>query len=290
MRASRRVDFVPVVQAGAGNRDPAHLHRAQAGHGGERSGASYLGADVLDHRDRLAGRKLVGDRPAGGAGFLAEIPLQSQVVDLDHHPVDLVGQGIAALRLLPEVGQNPLDAPHYPRFLQIYPQPPAGESLEQLVVGLEGGGVDPADAVAEDLQRPPGGYRRVELAQASGAGIAGIGKTRVPLLFALAVEGLEVGEVHVDLPPHFEKRGRVVRQCEGDRGDGLEILCDLLAGGAVSPCGADLQDPLAVNQLDRYPVHLQLAGVIDLLAGGQKTLDPGIEFAHFLFAEGVFQR
>ena len=90
-----------VVQRGPGDGDPAHLHRGEEGHRGERAGAADVDLDGLHPRPRLLGGELVGDGPAGALRDLPQPPTGVLAVDLHHHPVDVVGQGVAALQ---EVG------------------------------------------------------------------------------------------------------------------------------------------------------------------------------------------
>src|SRR4030065_354840 len=75
-------DLVFVVEGGhldggAGEDDGLHH-----GAGGERSGAADGDEDVLDDGRLLLGRELIGDGPAGAAGYLAEVALEGERIDL----------------------------------------------------------------------------------------------------------------------------------------------------------------------------------------------------------------
>ncbi len=149
--------------------------------------------------------------------------------------------------------------------------------------------LDSADPVADDLQRPAGGNGGIELAQAAGGGVAGVGEDRLSGLLPLAVQSLEIMQVHVDLAADLEQRRIIPLQHQRHGWHGLQIFSDLLAGCAVPPGGAELQPAIAINQLDRHPVHLQLADIIERLFTVQKTPGAGIELAHLRGIEGILQ-
>ncbi len=192
------------MQAGAGDDDPADLHRSQLGHRGDGPGAADLKQDVVDGGDRLAGRELVGDGPARGAGLFAQFPLQGQAVDLDHHTVDFVRQLVPSLEQVGIDREYLGEAFYRPGLFRVDSQPPLAQLFQQLRMSVRQRSFEEADAVAKDLQRPAGGDRRIELAQAAGGGVAGIGEVGQALLLPRFVEGLKSGQLHVDFAPYFQ--------------------------------------------------------------------------------------
>ena len=58
----------------------------------------------------LLGGELVGDGPAGRPGGRSEPALEREVVDLDHHPVDLVVEVVAVLLPPPAEGEDVVEA------------------------------------------------------------------------------------------------------------------------------------------------------------------------------------
>lgn len=119
------------MQAGPRDHYATDFHRLQVGDRGDGAGTAYLQADGFDHGLRLARRKFEGHRPARRATDLAEFPLQGQIVDLDHHAVDLHGQGIAARLQLPVVTDDPAPPLDHGRSCQVDRQTPALQVLQQ---------------------------------------------------------------------------------------------------------------------------------------------------------------
>ena len=79
-------------------------------------------------------------------------------------------------------------------------------------------------------------------------------------------------------------------ETQGDGGHGAQVVGDVLAGPAVPAGGADLQHPLAVDQLHGQPVELGLDHIGQLLAlQPQEALDAGVEVANAVLVEGVVQ-
>ena len=222
----------------------------------------------------------------------AEPPLQLDVVDLDHHAVDLEVQRAAAL--LP--GQAALDD----RLLGLEPLDVAvdaeavlAQPLERLPVRAEADALGDADAVAPHRQRPVGGEARVELADGPRRRVARVHEGRQAALGAALVERGEVGQRHVDLAADLEQR-RGVLDPQRDRGDRAQVVGDVLADLAVAARRAALEHAVAVEQRDRQPVDLRLGDegegrVLDPLAGEvvAHAVDPG---AQLLLGAGVGER
>ena len=185
-------------------------------------------------------------------------PLQGEVVDLDHHAVDLVVE-VVTVRL-PAAGRRratscePVDQPR----LGVDREPGLPEPAERgRLAGAELGGRagplrpgrrhDLADLVGPERERP-----RLAVIAASfwrsepAAELRGLTNRRSPGLGLAPVEVLEGGDRHVDLAAHLEHaRGRAARprvETIGHGGDGGHVGGHVLAGDAVAP-GGGLDEP-----------------------------------------------
>ncbi len=124
---------------------------------------------------------------------------------------------------------------------------PGGESPEDLALRAESRSFRRADSVTEHGKRPLSRDPRVELAERSRRGVAGIGEGGFSLLFPAAVQFAEGIPFHAHLAPHLDpfRHGRnavfaaggVIRMAgndEGNRGDRPEVERDILAHGSVA--------------------------------------------------------
>ena len=91
------LDLRGVVQRGQPDGRPGHLDRFHVGERRDPAGPADVDADVEKFGGRLFRWVLVGDRPARRARGRSEPALQRHLVDLDHHPVDLVIDVVAVL-------------------------------------------------------------------------------------------------------------------------------------------------------------------------------------------------
>ena len=90
------LDLRGVVQSGQADRrtgDPYRVHERERG---DPAGAPDVDPDVTQDRLGLFRRVLVGHRPPRRTRGGAEAALLGEIVDLDHHTVDLVLDGVAA--------------------------------------------------------------------------------------------------------------------------------------------------------------------------------------------------
>src|SRR5690606_2883466 len=158
------LDLVHIVQGCIGYGHTGYLHRAQASHGRYRPGAAHLELHIQQLGHLFTGGKLVGDRPARLAGAKTQLPLPAQVVDLEHYPIDFVGQAIAPLTDIPVILQAAFDALDQLEFAADQ-QTPVPQSVQDAYLGIGQLALEAADAVAAELQRTLGGNVRIELAQ-----------------------------------------------------------------------------------------------------------------------------
>ena len=142
------------------------------------AGAPDRHHDVEQPGGALLGRELVGHRPAGRLGGEAELALQAEVVDLQHHAVDLVGEVVAVLLPVHAVGVGVVEAVEH-LDLGVHREAHRRQELEGLVVvGERRAAHDLAELVAPERQLPGRGDGGVLLAQRAGRGVAGVGVDR----------------------------------------------------------------------------------------------------------------
>ena len=173
------LDLVLVVERRIRHDDATHRDGSKLGDRSERAGAPDLDLDGLDDRRRLLGRELMRERPARRARHEAEPALQSEVVDLVDHAIDVVAER-RALRLDRAImGQHLLGRAAKPHQL-VGRQAEAREGLYHAQLGRGGQRRNFTPGIGEELQRPARGDRRVELAQRARRGVARIGKRAFP--------------------------------------------------------------------------------------------------------------
>ncbi len=283
--------LVEVVERRPRDGRTGHLDRRQMRHGSERPGAPDVGHDVLDERLDLLGRVLVGDRPARRVRNHPQPSLELERIDLDDHAVRAVRELVA--RLLPALDEadHTIDvevraAVRLDREAERL-QPIQGRCLS-LHAALLDEHVEPCG------EAPAGGYRRVNLAQRTGAAVTWVGIQRQPGLLALGVDARELGLGHVHLAAHLDADRFV--QALGHVLDGAQVRRHVLAGRAVAASRALREGAVDIAQADRQAVDLQL-GVI--AQGGrlvsavplpQQAPHAGIEGAQLVDAEDVVER
>ena len=284
-------DLVGVVERGVldgGAGDPGGLHdavrRDPAGAADVDLDREQLGVDLL-------GGVLEGDRPARRPAGRAQPPLQRDVVDLDHDPVDLVGRDRVAV--VPGLLDEALDLLQRRQHLDLVGgrQAPGRQRAVGLGLGRRLEALPLADAVADHAERPGGGDPRVLLAQRPGGGVAGVGEDGLARLGHRDVEPLERLDRQEHLAAHLDQRGdrEVVARGQPvrDRVDGLDVGRDVLAGPAVAPGQGTDQATVLVEQVDRQAVHLELAQqgrVRDAVAR-----EPGVPGGELVVGEGVVE-
>ena len=169
------VDVLFIVEGRLSHGGAADHHRLENGVGVEAAGAPHVDAYVQQAADRLLRREFVGDGPSGLPAHHAQLLLQSEGVYLDHHAINFVGQVVAFLQPFvivivglghgtasPVVGIDAKTQAAEP--LQAFPMA-FGTSLVPCISQ----GVDP------NLEIAGRGYFGVQLADASRAGVPGVG-------------------------------------------------------------------------------------------------------------------
>ena len=279
-----------VVQRGDAHLRAADDHRLQHRERCEHAGAAHRHLDLPQPRHRLFRRKLVRRRPARFAAHRAQLALEREVVHLDHHAVDRVLEVGAPLHpRLAEVG-------HLVDCLKAHGvgaggKTSLGEPSQRLPVRVGRLAVlGPADLVADHVKAAARGHRRVELPQRARGGIARVHVELLAGCGALRIEPLELRARHVDLAPHLEGGGRArYLECERDRADGAQVLCDVLAPRSVAARRSPHKAAALVHQRDRQPVNLGLADHCEPLPFEQPG-DTGVPGAQILGIEHVAER
>ena len=244
------VDLVLIMQGRPADHDAADTDRPHDGDRREDPCPPHLDDDRFDDRLFSDSGEFAGDRPAGAAGNETEALLQSKVVHLDHHPVDLIGEPVPDLadvliiaNALFYVGGR-LD-----QFIDR--EAPGGKRPEDLALRPKGGPLRRADRIAEHREGPFCRHPRVELAERSRRRVPGIGEGRLSLRFATVVQVAEGLPLHAHLPPdldpfrndrHGDPAGCIFIPAgddKGNRGYRSEVQRDILADGPIPPRGSD---------------------------------------------------
>ena len=168
-----------VVERGELHGHARHLHRLELRERDHVAGPAHVPGDPLELGGGRARRELPGDRPARLAADHAELALQLEVVDLDHHAVDLEVEPVAAL--LPGVagGDDCVEVVVH-LDVRVHPEAVLAQPLERL--GLRASNSSPSSApiaVAPHRQRPRGRELRVELADRAGGRVARVREGRL---------------------------------------------------------------------------------------------------------------
>ncbi|MCY1518671.1 hypothetical protein D9M68_533940 [compost metagenome] len=285
------------MQRGIGHGHTGHLDRLQPRHRGHRTGTADLELHVEQLGEFFLGRKLAGDGPVRRARTKAQLLLILDVVDLEHHAIDVVGQAHAPLADIAVVIQAGL---HTLGQFQLAADgdAPGPELLEHADLGRRQCAAVQADAIAAELQRPAGGDPGVKLAQAAGSGIARVGEGLATAFRLARIELVKTGLGHEDLATHLQQCWPAFAlQPERHVADGAHIGADVLANAAVTAGGATHQLTVLVQQADRQAIQLGLAAVLHLGASAeqvaasqaQSASNAAIEGTQVLLLEGVAQ-
>ncbi len=86
---AKSLNFIGIMQRGIADQHTSHLNRFQTRHRRNRPSAPDLKLNIAHKSHLLLSRKFKRHRPARRAGHKAQLFLQSQRVDLNHHAVDI---------------------------------------------------------------------------------------------------------------------------------------------------------------------------------------------------------
>ena len=185
---------------------------------------------------------------------------------------------------------NPIDAAAQAGF-GIYRQAPLRHGLQELLLIGESKSRNFPRGIAIDTQGPGRGDAGIQLAQAPGGGVAGIGKQRFTLGMSLEVQCLEFVPVHEHLATNLQQPGNIGQrpQGQGYSPDSAQVEGDVLASDAVAPGGTLNETPLLIDQLHRQAVQLGLGHILNGGIGPQCPAHPLIESLQLFLAHGVDQ-
>ena len=128
---------------------------------------------------------------------------------------------------------------------------------------------------------------RIELAQRTRRGVAGIGKQRFLVFLALPVQGFKAVVRHIDFTADFQIRNIVARQDAGNGLDRPEIFRNILTDKAIPARGTAYKAAVPVFQRNRQTVDLAFHGIFRRIT--ECFLGAGKERAEFLIRKHVGQ-
>ena len=274
------------MQRSPADGDSAQRNRLQQRHRRQRPGAAHLHLNLMNPCHRLARGVLVGNGPSRSLRRGAHLRLQGDGVHLDHHAVNLIGQRLAlGFPLLAEL-QGLLDIPAVPP-VGIHLEAQRRKSSQRLPVLRKRRACIDQQAVAEEVQAALGHDARLQHADGTGGGVAGIGKLRQTLPLSLRVDPLERLAAEDHLAAHFQVRPQFgLRQSRAiqrkrQRADRARILRHLLSHRSVaSRDGPAQQDPL-VEDRHAHAVHLQLGDILHPVLA-RAFANPAVELKQLL--------
>ena len=101
--------FIHVVQGGIGDHHTGNLDRFETCHGCHRTGTPHLEFNVEQLGKFFLGWVFMGNGPMRGARTKPQLLLILDVVDLEHHTVDVIGQAHTTLANIAVVVQASLN-------------------------------------------------------------------------------------------------------------------------------------------------------------------------------------
>ena len=272
--------LVLVVQRGHADRRPADEDRLEFGKGRGLALAADRHVDGPQPSGLFLGGELVRDGPLGCAARAAEHPLLREIVDLDHHTVDLVGEVVAVLDTVGDVGLDRLEIVDHAELV-VDREPERAQHLQGARVrGNLGCARNLAQPVGEERELARRGHGGVLLAQRAGGRIA---RVRVPGLARRLLRRVEIGEDgnrHEHLAAHLEHRGCTRGQRVGHRGDRAHVGRDVLADAAIAARRGAHQAAALVTDGHGQTIELELAregGHRHAAETAHGALGPGIE-------------
>ena len=255
--------FVEVVQAGPFHRRAGQLHRSQIGDRCQDAALADLHIDGFDDGLSLFSGKLVGDAPAWRPARRAELVPQGQLVDLDHHAIDLIVQlapsrvpGIAegnglldgrrSLNMrIDRHAQGPQTGQRVPMRM------PQGSGERPRGIGKKGQVAGSGHPGIEELQRPCG--RR-----------AGIGQQGLIGLLPESIEFIEGGVGHVNLATDLQFLGHLLpgQERQGHGPNRADVGGHVVAGLPVPARDGQRQVAPSIAKTDGQAVYLEFNDIV----------------------------
>ena len=251
------LDFLLIVQRGARHGAAGKKDRLQLRHRCQDARAPHLHSDRMELRLRALGFVLISHRPARRLRGTAHRLLRRHARHLHHRAVRFVRQRAAHGVQFADGGEDSLQvirAPEAIRFAQTH----AIKQRVELRDRLQRHALRRAEAVEDNVQRPPRRDARVELLERPGGGIARIRKARLPRGRALFIHRAKGRRRHEDLAAHLQQPRRTRRQRQREPANGARIRRDVIARRPVAARGRVLQRAVFITHGNRHAVHLRL--------------------------------
>src|SRR5512140_2373778 len=291
-------DLVPVVQRGSGYENAAHVDRGKIRYRGRPSQAAYLDHDASNDRQCLLGGKLPGDGPAWRTTVEAQTDLPIETVDLHHDTIDgKAERGPLNVDIFIVAGQGRGigigDFDQAGRLIEL--EPPLFQPVPGFPLGLRDGRGDFSPGVGEKTQGAMRGDIRIQLAQASRGGVAGVGERFSARRLLLLVQPEEVLVRHVNFTAHLQDlRPAFASQSARDVLDGLHVRGHVLSLDPVASRQTQNQEAHFVAKRTGEAIDFRLTdefdGNVPVLQFQDEVPDAIQEFPHVIRGEGVFQR
>src|SRR5579883_3185184 len=253
------LDIALVVQGGPLDGYAANVDRFEQGPGIDRAGAPDIDANVEQTCCDLRGGILKSNRPAWIAGDGAQFLLLHDIINLDDHAIDLVGQveaiAFPLLAVLHDLIQivGELD-------IGIDREAPFADQFQALPLAMHLHALDIADLIAKEVQLAAGGDARILLAQRASGGVARIGEK--PAVADLLVQLLEAFDRHIDLAAYLHALGNALAaQLLGNAADRAHVRRPVLANHAIPTRGPDDQAAFLIGQSHRQAIDFKLADI-----------------------------
>ena len=247
-------EAVGVVEGGPAHRGAGQGHWFEFSHGGDHPGAPHLAAQAQQPAGAFFGGVFQRNGPAGRLLGESSVGLQTQVVELHHHPIGRVGQQASTAVPLGKEGLHGGQV-GAERCIGIHPEACGLQPLQGLP--LAGGArwigglpvVGEVQGVGKEIKPPGRHHLGVELAQGAGAGVAGVGKKGVAALAPLGVDRRKGAVGDQGFTPHLHPGRRLLElQPQGHRGDRAHVGGDLLTALAVAAGGGPYQHAVFVAE------------------------------------------
>ena len=202
-------------------------------------------------------------RPTRLARTEPQTALEFQTVDLVHHAVDVKRQ------LRPQRAHARVKIRKRRRAMRDGAMFANGKTecrqrRQQFPVrGGQCPALDRADAVSEKAQRAAFGNRRIKLADAARRAVSGIHQWFFATGHRLFVIPRQIIPPHIGFAAHFQQRGRLAPQTQGNVTHGFQILRDILARHAIAPRRPLRQYAVFITQAHGETVKFQFREIFN---------------------------
>ena len=143
--------------------------------------------------------------------------------------------------------------------------------------------------VGEQRQWAAGGDLHVQLPQAAGSRIPGVGENLAPRFRLRLVQRQEIGLGHEDLATDFDQRRCFAMQPVRHAFHRAQIGRDVFTFGSIASGGAAHETPVLVGQVNRQPIDFRFGHEHQRFGPAKEPLCPGAEFGKLGGVEGVVE-